>query len=198
MPRTGLTPEELYNKTLDAAEDEIRRNGVERLKLTDIARDLNVSHAALYKLFLDKQALLDEVSKRWLDRIDRTLERISDKEEPVDSVLTEWFLTLHSMKREKVLSDPKLFGAFNLSSEKTRPFVVNHLTTMFRLLEKLVSKGMESGRFRCADSREGAKILFEGTAAFHHPRIVLERIEEERVPALKAVLKTLLDGLMTR
>ncbi|AOP35202.1 TetR family transcriptional regulator [Leptospira tipperaryensis] len=198
MPRTGLTPEELYNKALDSTETEIRKNGVERLKLTDIARDLKVSHAALYKFFSDKQSLLDEVSKRWLDRIDRELERISAKEEPVDGILREWFLKLHSMKREKILVDPRLFTAFNLSAEKTRPFVVSHLSTMSRLLEDLISKGMKSGMFHCSSPKEGARILFEGTAAFHHPRLVLESIEEERTPLLEALLETLLSGLKTK
>ncbi|RHX88384.1 TetR family transcriptional regulator [Leptospira stimsonii] len=198
MPRTGLTPEELYNKALDSTETEIRKNGVERLKLTEIARDLKVSHAVLYKFFSDKQALLDEVSKRWLDRIDRELERISAKEEPVDEILKEWFLTLHSMKRKKILMDPKLFGAFNLSAEKTRPFVVSHLATMSRLLEDLISKGMKSGTFSCTNAEEGARILFQGTAAFHHPRLVLESIEEERTPLLEKLLDTLISGLKTK
>lgn len=197
MPRTGLTPEELYNKALDSTETEIRKNGVERLKLTDIARDLKVSHAVLYKFFSDKQALLDEVSKRWLDRIDRELERISAKEESVDVILKEWFLTLHSMKRKKILMDPKLFVAFNLSAEKTRPFVVSHISTMSRLLEELISKGMKSGLFHCSSAKEGAKILFEGTAAFHHPRLVLESIDQERTPLLETLLDTLLSGLKT-
>ncbi|MBM9578521.1 TetR family transcriptional regulator [Leptospira sp. 201903070] len=195
MPRTGLTPEELYKKALDSTEAEIRKNGVERLKLTDIARDLKVSHAALYKFFSDKQSLLDEVSKRWLDRIDRELERISAKEEPVDSILKEWFLKLHSLKREKILADPRLFTAFNLSAEKTRPFVVSHLATMANLLEDLVSRGMQAGTFHCSSAKEGARILFEGTASFHHPRLVLESIEVERTPLLEVLLETLISGL---
>ncbi|MBM9502763.1 TetR family transcriptional regulator [Leptospira sp. 201903071] len=198
MPRTGLTPEELYNKALDSTETEIRKNGVERLKLTDIARDLKVSHAVLYKFFSDKQALLDEVSKKWLDRIDRELERISAKEEPIDGILKEWFLTLHSLKREKILLDPKLFTAFNLSAEKTRPFVVSHLTTMANLLEDLISRGMKSGMFQCSSAKEGARILFEGTAAFHHPRLVLESIDEERTLLLETLLETLISGLKTK
>ncbi|MBW0432515.1 TetR/AcrR family transcriptional regulator [Leptospira yasudae] len=198
MPRTGLTPDELYNKALDSTEEEIRRNGVERLKLTDIARELNVSHAALYKFFSDKQSLLDEVSKRWLDRIDRELERISKQNSPVETILTEWFTTLHTMKREKVLSDPRLFSAFNLSVEKTRPFVVSHLDHMAELLEGLVQTGISNGTFHCSNAKEGARVLFEGTASFHHPRLVLESIEEDRRQALKALIKTLLAGLKSK
>ncbi|AYV55410.1 TetR/AcrR family transcriptional regulator [Leptospira kmetyi] len=198
MPRTGLTPEELYNKALDSTEEEIRKNGVERLKLTDIARELKVSHAALYKFFSDKQSLLDEVSKRWLDRIDRELEKISKKDAPVEAILSEWFMTLHLMKREKVLSDPRLFNAFNLSAEKTRPFVVSHLTHMDVLLTELVDKGISSGIFFCSNAKEGARILFEGTASFHHPRLVLESIDQDRREALNALLKTLISGLKTK
>lgn len=195
MPRTGLNAKELYLKALDAAEEEIRRNGVERLKLTDVARGLGVSHAALYNHFTDKEAMLDAVSKRWLDRIDQELAKITVKSKPAESRLTEWFLMLHKMKREKVLADPKLYGAFNMSAAKTRPFVQAHLQTTFTQLEQMISEGMASGEFKCKNAAVGAQVLFEGTAAFHHPRIVLDMIDTDRVASFKALLKVLLAGL---
>ncbi len=198
MPKTGLKPEELQEKMLDAVENEIRRNGVERLKLTDVARDLNLSHAALYKHFSDKEALLDSVSRRWLDRLDTTLEKISSSKTPPELRLTEWFLVLHEIKRQKIQSDPKMYSAFNASAEKTRPFVQKHLRTMHEQLGKMISEGMNSGLFFCNTPEEGAKILFQGTIAFHHPRIVFENIEEDRNELLKSVLKTLLSGLKTK
>ncbi|TGL64038.1 TetR family transcriptional regulator [Leptospira sarikeiensis] len=195
MPKTGLKPEELQEKVLDAAELEIRRNGVERLKLTDVARNLNLSHAALYKHFADKEALLDSISRRWLDRIDIALENISLKVTSVESRIEEWLVTLHQMKREKVQSDPRIYTAFNISSEKTRPVIQNHIQTMYDQLERMVQEGMDSGLFFCNTAKEGAKIIFEGTVAFHHPRMVFERISEDRVDFLKAVLNALLTGL---
>ncbi|TGJ98302.1 TetR/AcrR family transcriptional regulator [Leptospira langatensis] len=195
MPKTGLKPEELQEKVLDAAEMEIRRNGVERLKLTDVARTLNVSHAALYKHFADKEALLDSISKRWLDRIDTALEEVTSRPGSLEQKIEDWFLTLHKMKREKVQSDPRIFTAFNMSAEKTRPFVQKHLQSMHDQLQKIVGEGIKEGLFFCNTPLEGAKILFDGTLAFHHPRIVFERISEDRIDLLKAVVRALISGL---
>lgn len=197
MPKTGLKPEELQEKVLDAAEIEIRRNGVERLKLTDVARNLNLSHAALYKHFADKEALLDSISRRWLDRIDIALAEISAKTSPLEERILEWLMTLHKIKREKVQSDPRIYTAFNNSAEKTRPFVKKHIQTMYEQLEKMVQEGMQKGLFFCNTPKEGARIIFEGTAAFHHPRMVFDNIEEDRIDFLRSVVETLLSGLKT-
>lgn len=198
MPKTGLTPKELQQKALDAAEEEIRKNGVERLKLTDVARELNLSHAALYKHFSDKEALLDSVSSRWLDRIDTALENVTSLEGSPEARLTEWFLTLHRLKREKVLADPKIYSAFNMSAEKTRPFVQKHIRTMYSQLQRMVGEGIRSGTFFCKTPEEGARILFEGTAAFHHPRLVFENIQEEREEFLLSLIRNLLSGLKAK
>lgn len=198
MPKTGLTPTELQDRMLDAAEDEIRKNGVERLKLTDVARSLNLSHAALYKHFPDKEGLLDSISRRWLDRVDEALEKVTSSDLPLNKRLTEWFLTLHEMKRRKVLSDPRIYSAFNMSAEKTRPFVQKHISTMYSQLDHMIAEGMQSGSFFCKTARDGARILFEGTAAFHHPRLVFENIQEDRKGLLADLLKNLLSGLGTK
>ncbi len=195
MPKTGLTPTELYQKALDVTEAEIRRNGVERLRITDVARDLKITHAAVYKHFPHKEALIDAVSQRWLDRIDETLAKIAAKNLSPAVRLVEWFVTLHSMKREKILADPQLFSAFNMAAEKTRPFVMTHIKTMFVQLEQIIQAAIDSGEFKCKDAHSAAVILFEGTMAFHHPRLVWETIEVERSMILKQVLTTLLNGL---
>lgn len=195
MPRTGLSAEEILNRALDTAELEIRKNGVERLRLTDIAREMGISHSSLYKHFADKEALLDCVSKRWLDRIDEELERVSKSEDPPVDRIKEYFRVLHKLKREKVLSDPRLFGAFSLSADKTRPFVIKHLETSFRILKSLVEESMHAGEFHCDSAETGANILFQGTLAFHHPKIVFEKIEEDRMDLLNHILDTLILGL---
>ena len=76
MPRTGLSQADLKVAVLEAVEANVRRYGLERTRLVDVAKSLGVSHSALYKLFPDKQALLDEVSDRWLLHIEAKLEKV--------------------------------------------------------------------------------------------------------------------------
>jgi AcrR family transcriptional regulator len=71
MPRTGLSHQELKLAVLDAAEATIRRHGIEKSRLVDVAKSVGVNHALLYRLFADKEALMDAVSERWLGHIDQ-------------------------------------------------------------------------------------------------------------------------------
>ncbi|MEZ0370822.1 MAG: TetR family transcriptional regulator [Candidatus Sericytochromatia bacterium] len=195
MPRTGWTPDELKQKALDAAEIVIRKAGFERSKLTDVARDLGVSHAALYKHFASKDELLDGVTGRWLTRIDAELAAVAQADGSVIERLQAFFLTLHQLKRQKVMADPELYAAFNASAATRQPSVAAHLAHMKAQLEALIAEGLARGELAPGDPAGISAILFIGTMAFHHPRLVLETITEDRVPALEAVLKALLTGL---
>lgn len=199
MPRTGLTPEELKIKALDAAERLIRLSGIERSRLTDIARELGVSHAALYKHFANKEELLDAVTGRWLNAIDAQLSALVSGPGTPSQRLRAFFVTLYQLKRAKVASDPELYGAFDLATAKLRPSALAHLDHMFALLQGLIAEGIAQGEIRPLQAGETlaslSEVLFDGTMAFHHPRLVLDSLGMDRRPALDAVLTTLLQGL---
>ena len=44
--------------------------GVDKVRMSDVARDIGVTHAALYPHFADKAALLDAVTQTWLRSVD--------------------------------------------------------------------------------------------------------------------------------
>jgi AcrR family transcriptional regulator len=195
MPRTGLSQEELKHAILEALETNVRRYGLERTRLVDVAKSVGVSHSALYKLFADKQALLDEVSDRWLLHIEAELEIVTKRKIKASSKLREWFVTLHQLKLKKVQADPELYAAFNMASSSTRPFIQRHLAVNTAQLEQIVRQGMDSGEFKTADVKTLTKTLFVATLAFHHPKLVLENLDKDRLSQLNAVLKVLLEGI---
>ena len=195
MPRTGLTQAELRRAALDAAESAIRRYGIDKSRLVDVARSLGVSHSALYKLFPDKDALMDAVSDRWLKDVEAELEAIARRRAPAVKRLRDWFLRLHELKRQKVKADPELYGAFDAAATRSRPFIERHLQVMMEQLTMILAEGMAAGDLRRGDVKQVAQTLFQATVAFHHPRFVLETIGEDRAPPLRKLLDLLLAGL---
>ncbi|TGN09803.1 TetR/AcrR family transcriptional regulator [Leptospira ilyithenensis] len=191
MPRTGLTPLEIREKAIDAAEERIRRHGFEKFRLVDIAKDLDVSHVALYKHFPDKQELLNAVSERWLNRIDETLLKITEKKKPSKELLFDWFLTFHQMKKEKVQTDPELFKAFDIAAESLKPFVVKHINEMYRQLQLLLQKALDEKAIQGDSATNLGKIFFEATVGFHHPKLVHQHLAEKREKLLKQILETI-------
>lgn len=194
MPKTGLTSEEIREKALAITEDKIRRFGFEKFYLTDIARELKVSHAALYNHFPDKAALLDAVSERWLNRIDDELQKIADKKTSPVKLIGEWFQKYHALKLEKVLKDPEIYKTFNASVEILKPFVVRHLKIVRGQLVALIERAIAAHEFKKTSAEKAADLMLEATVSFHHPKIVLDRKSEKRTAALRELIAVLVSG----
>lgn len=195
MPKTGLTSEEIKEKALQIAEEKIRYYGFEKFRLTDIAKELKVSHAALYNHFPDKAALLDAISERWLNRMDYTLELITKKETSPRQLIIEWFLKYHELKKEKVLNDPELFKSFNMAAELLKPFILQHLYNLNEQLLVLVQKAIAAGEIHGESPEKIVQLLLEATVSFHHPRMVLDHKDEQRDVLLQKLVDVLLGGL---
>ena len=195
MPRTGLTAEDIREKAIDATLAKMREVGFEKVRLTDIARKLKVSHAALYSHFKDKSDLLDAVSERWLLTLDKTLESICCQRKDPCEKIHAWALAIHRAKIEKVSHDPELYRAFDMAAVQSKPFVKLHLETMHRQLLGLVKEAIAKRGLRDVNPESMTKIILEATAGFHHPRLVAQHIGKKRGPLLRQVIDSMLKGL---
>jgi AcrR family transcriptional regulator len=195
MPRTGLSQADLKVAVLETIEANVRRYGLERTRLVDVAKTLGVSHSALYKLFPDKQALLDEVSDRWLLHIEAELEKIVVRKSKAATKLRDWFVTLHQLKLKKVQADPELYAVFDMASSSARPFIQRHLKVNREQLERIVTQGIQAGEFKKADVQAVSQLLATATLAFHHPKLVLDNLNRNRLDELNHLLDVLLKGI---
>jgi len=195
MPRTGLTAEDIRDRAIDATVVKMREVGFEKVRLTDIAKELGVSHAALYSHFTDKSDLLDAVSERWLLALDKKLEAVCRKKKDPCEKIQAWALTLHRAKVEKVSRDPELYRAFDMAAVESKPFVKDHLENMHRQLSGLVVEAIEQSGLRNADPEAITEIILAATSAFHHPRLVAQYIEQKREKLMSQVIDTILEGL---
>jgi AcrR family transcriptional regulator len=196
MPRTGLSALEIKNKAVEATMVKMRQVGFDKVRLTDVAKKLGVSHAALYAHFEDKSALFDAVSERWLLQIDDSLAAVCRRrsKDPSEKIIA-WMLTLHRAKLAKIQHDPELYKSFDLSSSMEKAYVRRHLETMRAQLVDLAKEAIAKRRLRDADPEAIALVLHESMIAFHHPKLVAQHSHEKREPLLRAVLDNVLKGL---
>ena len=82
----GLTPERI----LEVTEDVLRRYGLAKATVVDVARALDVSHGSVYRHFPSKASLRDAVAKRWLGRVNAPLEKIAEGAGPAPARLERW------------------------------------------------------------------------------------------------------------
>lgn len=195
MPRTGLTASEIKEKAIDATIAKMRADGFDKVRLTDVAKELGVSHAALYSHFKDKTALLDAVSERWLRQNAESLEEVCRKSKEPTEKIQSWMIALHRANVTKVLNDPEPYKAFDLSTSILKPFVRQHIETMNDQLLRLVKEAIAKRRLRDSDPETMVQVLRESLIAFYHPKLVAQHIHEKRERLLRLVLDSVLKGL---
>ena len=191
MPATSF----LTERILDAAEGVLRRYGVAKTNVVDIARALGMSHANIYRYFPNKKALLDAVAARWLHAITNPLEGIvADQTRPAGERLAAWFDRLRTAKRGKMLADPELFRVYHTITEGAHRVVGAHVAKLLAQVECILEDGIAAGEFRSdLKPAAAARAFLLATAPFHHPALVVQDPATE--DDAREVLQLLLAGL---
>ena len=192
MSKETLLPERI----LDAAEAALRRYGVEKTNVVDIARALDMSHGNIYRHFPSKQALINAVVVRWLEALTQPLAAIADdRSRPASERLLAWFETIRALKRRKVRDDPELFRVHQEVATHSHDVVEEHIRIMLAQIEKMIAEGIAAKEFsRELDIKVAAQALLHATSSFHHPAMVMQQPPLTKANA-QAVLGLLLAGL---
>ncbi len=173
MARPDPRDDGMYTRILDAAEMLLRRHGLSKLNVVDVARNLGMSHGNVYRHFASKTALRSAVIDRWLNRVSEQTRLIEQKDGPADQRLTEWLRTLASIKQRKVSEDAELLQAA-VQVVRDVPSVQSHHTD---LLTKQVARILADGKCdgtlpRVGDPHQTAVAILDATTRFHHPDMV--------------------------
>jgi AcrR family transcriptional regulator len=186
---------ETRDRILNAAEELLRRHGIAKTTVVDVARALDMSHANVYRHFASKTELQDAVAQRWLRKIMEPLRAIvADKGSAADR-LERWVLTLAAAKRAKVLSDPELFATYHAIAQEARDVVEAHVAELREHLATIIRDGVARAEFKVKDADAAAMAVLNATARFHHPYHVKESGGRDTSDEIRAVLKLVLAGL---
>jgi AcrR family transcriptional regulator len=197
--RAAAEPEgkgtETRERILLAAEDLLRRHGLAKTSVVDVARALDMSHANVYRHFASKTELQDAVAHRWLKKIMTPLQAIVDEQGDAAARLERWVLTLAAQKRAKVLNDPELFAAYHTIATAARAVVESHVDALHDHIASIIRDGVAESAFKVKDPETAATAVLNATSRFHHPHHVRESGGRDNSAEIKAVMKLVLAGL---
>ena len=148
-----LTPERI----LETTEDVLRRYGLAKATVVDVARALDVSHGSVYRHFPSKASLRDAVARRWLDRANAPLEKIANEPGPARDKLERWLRTQFAIKCTKVTEDPEMFATYLALAQDAREVVKAHKDRLTDQLASILSEGVAQGVFYVADVKVTAQ-----------------------------------------
>ena len=186
-----LTPERI----LEVTEDVLRRFGLAKATVVDVARALDVSHGSVYRHFPSKASLRQAVAKRWLDRANAPLEKIAETTGPAPARLEKWFRTMFEIKYKKVCDDPEMFATYLTLAQEACEAVRAHKERLVGQVAHILSDGVKQGAFQVADVKTTARAVFDATTRYHHPAHSDEWKDPQLAARIDALLALLLKGL---
>jgi len=184
-------------RILDTAEGLLRRHGLEKLTVVDVARALNMSHGNVYRHIPSKAALRAEVVQRWLDRIADQIEAVARGNGPADARLRQWLLDLAVVKQRKILDDVEMLAAAATVVKDSPQVEENHSRKLRDQVAHILRDGMEEGTFRIVpDVQSTAAAILNATYRYHHPNQVARGgSSKSQLEALEAIISLIIAGL---
>jgi AcrR family transcriptional regulator len=189
-----LTPERI----LEVTEDVLRRFGLAKATVVDVARALDVSHGSVYRHFPSKASLREAVAKRWLERVSAPLSKIAESPEPAPARLDRWLRALFAAKHKLVLEDPEMFATYLALAREACKTVKGHKECLADQVAMILSDGVKQGVFEVGDTKAMAQAIFEACSRFHHPAHADEWSDPQLAARIDVLLALLLRGLEPR
>jgi AcrR family transcriptional regulator len=191
MSDSVLTPERI----LDVAEEVLRRFGLAKATVVDVAHVLGVSHGTVYRHFASKAALRDAVTERWLARVSDPLEALANGDSPASERLNQWMLALIHAKRSRAHDDPELFATYMSLVAESREVVQAHVEHLVEHLTRIVSDGVAEGVFSTPAPALTARAIIDATGRFHNPAHAIEWASPTIDQEFEAVWKLVRRGI---
>ncbi|WP_274654675.1 TetR family transcriptional regulator [Paenibacillus humicola] len=182
-------------RILDTTEEVLRKFGPAKTNMSDIARALGVSHAALYRLYDNKAALKEAVVERWLERSLPPLIAVAEEDGPAELRLYRWLDTLRTYKRNRSRRDPELFEMYAGLVKEAPSALQKHRDRLLGQLAAIIEDGISQETIARQDVRMAAEAVYTATTPFHHAAHASEWELPEADSRFEAIWRLISHGL---
>jgi len=179
---------------LDTAKVLLRRYGPDKMTVMDIARELRMSHANVYRFFRTKSEILDALIDEWLAHIEAFVETIAARTVPASERIEAVVLELHRKRRQKLLDDAEFYETYKRVIELRPDFAAKRREKIFNVFRKLIEEGIEAGEFKAVNPNEAADVLKDASAIFLHPLMIPTVLKEDTEPRARNVVRYIIAG----
>lgn len=173
--------QENIERILDSAERLFKHYGYTKTNVADIARDLGMSPANIYRFFGSKADIHQALAQRMLDAGYRLAETILREPGNPSDRLREHILQQYRLTLETMIDEQKVHEMVIIAIEQQWPVIDAHIRRLRLLVTEVIREGMEGGEFRSGDPDCVADCFLCATATLCHPQLVATCVSDIRV-----------------
>lgn len=179
-PQAKHRPDDTRARIMLTAETLFRRLGFAKTTVADIAAELHMSPANVYRFFPSKNAIVEAICQRCLSELEHKAWRIARSAAPPAARLEQLFLEILAYNKENLLEEQRVHEVVLVAIEQNWQAIDRHLETMRTVLEVILRDGMAAGVFEELDPRETAELIKRSMVIFTHPILIGQCLQEHQ------------------
>jgi AcrR family transcriptional regulator len=184
-------------RILVVAERLFRQIGYQKTTVADIAKELRMSPANVYRFFDSKKAIHEGVARGLMGGVEVEAQRIARSEGPAAARMRQMMKTINRMNTERYVDDSKLHEMVEIAMQEDWQVCVTHMETIGHTIGEVIAQGVATGEFEVDDLEVAA--LCAGTAMmrFFHPQMIAQCATKPG-PTIDQMIDFVIAGLSPR
>jgi AcrR family transcriptional regulator len=200
MPMT-LTTEHVEPDTreriLVVAERLFRQIGYQKTTVADIAKELRMSPANVYRFFDSKKAIHEGVARGLMGEVEEAAREIVNRPGSAAIRLRELITTINRMNTERYVGDNKMHEMVEIAMQEDWDVCVAHMECISSVIGEVVAQGAAAGEFKASDLPTTALCVCTAMMRFFHPQMIAQCADKPG-PTIDQQIDFVLAGLGSR
>ena len=161
-------------RILEVAERLFRQIGYQKTTVGDIAKELRMSPANVYRFFESKKAIHQAVARGLMGEVELEARRIVARPGPVRERFRELLTTINRMNTERYVGDSKLHEMVEIAMQEDWDVCVAHMECIASIIGQMVAQGVASGEFEAPDLELASLCACTAMMRFFHPQMIAQ------------------------
>ncbi|MES5487169.1 TetR/AcrR family transcriptional regulator [Bradyrhizobium sp. INPA03-11B] len=161
-------------RILVVAERLFRQIGYQKTTVADIAKELRMSPANVYRFFDSKKSIHEGVARGLMGEVEVEAQRIARSEGPAATRLRQMMTTINRMNTERYVGDSKLHEMVEIAMQEDWEVCVAHMELIGQIIGEVIAQGVASGEFEVEDLEVAALCACTAMMRFFHPQMIAQ------------------------
>jgi AcrR family transcriptional regulator len=166
--------QESITRILECAERLFRRYGYAKTNVADIAKDLGMSPANIYRFFASKIEIHQAICARMLAASYDMAKAIMSQKISATERLRQWIHAQHNMTLETMMDHDKVHEMIVVALERDWHVIDSHVNRIHDLAADVIREGIATGEFAEQDAEAASRCFGAATVILCHPQMVAQ------------------------
>lgn len=193
----GTDRHETRARILKVAEEQFRRIGYRKTSVADIASELGMSPANVYRFFPSRVAIEESICGRIVNEVADTACAIAGMNAPAVQKLDQLLTAVHHHKKMTLVREKHMHDLIVAATQENRAIIKIHIERLVTILEAIIREGVEAGEFDVQNVAEAARAVRSAFMPFFHPVLIEHCVQhgEDTEASLRDQIRFILRAL---